>query len=259
MQVFKRTALLLGLILVPQALQAQSFTDFCPTGDEATEAAVVGWVTDPDADTVVPGATVAASWVADGERQRAEAQTNLEGLYALCGLPRDMEVSIRAALADRRGDAVDYTTGTTLAQQDLTISLTAAPSSSEVGSLSRGGAGGKGRAYSADIIRAEDLVHLPEMSVYELLRQHSRLNFGRFSTAGEVILLSGVNTSLNSGSSLPVEVRINERREADGVSAIRGISIDEIRRIEILSRGEASARYGGDGWNGAIVITTRER
>lgn len=258
---FVRFALLVLFIAGPSVVAAQSYTDFCPTGDEATEAAVVGWVTDPEAETVIPGAAVAASWVQDGSRQRVEAQTNLEGLYALCGLPRDVEVSLRAALADRRGDPVDYTTSDPLAQQDLLLSLTteAQENNSEIGSLSRGGSGGKGRAYSAELIREEDLVHLPEMSVYELLRQHARLRFDRFAAFGEVILLSSVNTSLNSSTNLPVQVLINERREGDGVSAMRGMSIDEIKRIEILNRSEASARYGGDGWMGAIILTTRNR
>ena len=245
-------------LVVANSAAAQSFVDFCPGGDEATQAAVVGYVTDPEAETIVPGATVAASWVQDDARRRIEVQTDIQGLYALCGLPRDTEVVLRALLGDRRGEAVPYTTSATLAQSDLFISLTGEPETrEEVGSLAAGG--GRGQAFSSEVIRAEDLLHLPEMSVYELLRRHQLLRFDRMSTLGEVILLTSATSSLRAGRLQSVQVRINERREVDGVAAIRDLSIDEIGRIEILTRTEASARYGGDGFVGAIVITTRGR
>ena len=239
---------------------AQSYIDFCPTGDEDAEAAVVGYLTDPEAETIVPGATVAASWVQDNARQRAEAQTNMEGLFILCGLPKDMEVSLRALLGDRRGEAVTYTTAAPLAQQDLFISLTGGPEvREEIGSLSGGGSGGSGRAFSSEIIRADDLLNLPEMSVYDLLRRHQLLRFERMSGAGEVILLISATSSSRAGGMQAVQLRINERREPDTIGAIRDISIDEVSRIEILTRTEASARYGGDGFVGAINITLRNR
>lgn len=246
------------VLVVANSAAAQSFADFCPGGDPETEAAVVGYVTDPEAQTIVPGATVAASWVQFDARQRVEAEVGLEGLYAICGLPQGMEVSLRALFGDRRGEAVPYTTTVTLAQQDLSLSLTADPRREEVGSLAGGGS--RSRILGSEVIRAEDLVDLPEMSVYELLRQHSLLKFDRVSTLGEVILLTSVTlSSWGSFREQVMEVRINERREGDGVNAIRELSIDEVSRIEILTRTEASARYGGDGYIGALVITTRDR
>ena len=247
------------MLVVANSAAAQSFADFCPGGDPETEAAVVGYVTDPEAGTIVPGATVAASWVQFNARQSVEAEVGMEGLYAICGLPREMEVSLRAIFGDRRGEALPYATTVTLAQQDLSLSLTAAPRRrEEVGSLAAGGR--RSRLLGSEVIRAEDLVDLPEMSVYELLRQHSLLKFDRMSTLGEVILLTSVTlSSWRSFREQVMEVRINERREGDGVNAIRELSIDDVSRIEILSRTEASARYGGDGYIGALVITTRDR
>ena len=247
------------MLVVANSAAAQSFADFCPGGDPETEAAVVGYVTDPEAGTIVPGATVAASWVQFNARQSVEAEVGMEGLYAICGLPREMEVSLRAIFGDRRGEALPYATTVTLAQQDLSLSLTADPRRrEEVGSLAAGGS--RSRILGSEVIRAEDLVDLPEMSVYELLRQHSLLKFDRMSTLGEVILLTSVTlSSWRSFREQVMEVRINERREGDGVNAIRELSIDDVSRIEILSRTEASARYGGDGYIGALVITTRDR
>ncbi len=247
-------------LAIANSAAAQSFADFCPTGDEATQAAVVGYVTDPEAETIIPGATVAASWVQDNARQRIEVQTDIQGLYALCGLPQGAEVTLRALIGDRRGEAVPYTTAASLAQQDLFISLTGEPETrEEVGSLAGGGSGGSGRAFSSEIIRADDLLDLPEMSVYDLLRRHQLLRFERVSGAGEVILLMAATSSARAGGMQSIQLRINERREPDAIGAIRDLSIDEIRRIEILTRTEASARYGGDGFVGAIAITTRNR
>ena len=247
-------------LLAADGAAAQSYLDFCPTGNEETESAVVGYVTDPEAETIVPGASVAASWVADDARQRIEAQTNLEGLYILCGLPRETDVSLRALLGDRRGEATPYTTAAALAQQDLFISLTSEPvSQQEIGSLAVGGVGGSGRAFSSEVVRAEDLLNLPEMSVYELLRRHQLLRFERLSGVGEVILLVSATSSARVGSRQAIQLRINERREPDAIGAIRDLSIDDVSRIEILTRTEASARYGGDGFVGAINIMLRDR
>lgn len=245
-----------ALIAVPSLGAAQQFEDFCPGADAETQAAVVGYVTDPEADTVVPGAVVAASWVQDGTRQRVEATAGLDGLYALCGLPQEAEVQLRAVFGDRRGEAVPYTTAVLLAQQDLEVSLTAEPDEEEIEVSQHARTG---RAYSSDLINAEDLLALPEMSVYQLLRQHQRLRFDRW-TEGEVILFDHVvSNSLNQGRFRGIQVYINERREADPVSAIREMSIDEVRQIQILTATEASARYGGDGYLGVIAIRTRDR
>ena len=256
---FARLAAPALMLVVANSAAARSFADFCPVGDPETEAAVVGYVTDPEAETIVPGATVAASWVQFDARQRVEAEVGMDGLYAICGLPRDMEIALRAVFGGWRGEAVPYTTAVTLAQQDLLLSLTVEPERrEEVGSLAAGGS--RTRILGSQVIRAEDLVDLPEMSVYELLRQHSLLRFDRMSTLGEVILLTSVTlSSWRSFREQAVEVRIDERREGDGVNAIRELAIDEVSRIEILTRTEASARYGGDGYVGALVITTRDR
>ena len=258
----KPLARLVAPILVffaAETAAAQSYTEFCPEGDQEAEAAVVGYVTDPDAGTILPGATVAANWIADSARQRAEGQSNMEGLYTICGLPKDTEIVLRVLFGGRRGPEVPYTTSASLAQQDVEISLASEPQERvEVGSLASGG-GGRSRVLGSEIIRAEDLLEFPEMSVYELLRQHSLLRFDRRS-GGETIALQSVTLSNWSSYRLQaVVLRINERREPDAVNALREMSIDEVSRIEILSRTQASARYGGDGYVGAIVITTRSR
>lgn len=249
-----RTLFPLAILAFPAAVAAQQFSDFCPTGDPDSEAAVVGYVMDPEAETVVPGATVAASWVDDGARQRVEAQSNLEGLYTLCGLPQGADVQLRAMFGGRRGEAVAYTTDVVLAQQDLGVSLTGEPEEVEIPEAAK-----SSRAFSGSTITQEDLLALPEMSVYDLLRQHNRLRFERWPE-GEVIIIDQVQrTSVNAGRFRGVDMYVDDRRVFDPVSEIRNMSIDEVRQIDILRASEASARYGGDGYLGAIAIQTRDR
>ena len=242
-------------LVVARAASAQSLADFCPEADPET-AAVVGFLY---ADIGMPlSGTVAASWVADGSRQRIETEAGTDGLFALCGLPMNTEMSLRATSAGRSSPSVVYTTEAPLAQQDLTVWLTADQESvaeAEIGSLSQGS---RNRAFSSDIIREEDILELPEMSVLDLLRRHQKLRVDRVTGQGEVILLTDASTSLGGGGGRQgVQVRVDERVERDPVNFLRSLSIDEISRIEILDRGEASARYGGDGWIGAIVIRTK--
>ncbi len=254
---------LLSLLAVPTALRAQSLTDFCPEGDESREAALVGIVTDAESGTVLPGAQVAIRWTdAEGESHETLAQTGLDGVYVVCALPRETDMQVAAAFGDRRGAPVSFSTAVVLQQQDLAIPLTA-PEPEEVEldeSLRSSG------VFNATVIRDSDLEGFPDMTVYQLLRQHQRLRFERLtgSGVGEVIIFAGRGvtgqTSLSGmGRFRGVEVYINERREADPVNAMRVMSIREIKQLDILSASEASARYGGDGWIGVISIRTRDR
>lgn len=243
----------------PAGVSAQSLTDFCPDGDPESEAAVVGIVSDAESGMQLPGAEVAASWVADGIRQRATAQTDLEGVYIICGLPQELEMQVRAAIGGHRGGAVSFSTDVALQQHDLTVSLTgdAQPEEVELDETAS-----TGRAFSATVIEAEDLAALPEMSLYELLRRHHRLRFERVS-GGEQIVFAGRGidgtTSLSGTSRYSgIQLFIDDRLQADPVNYLRSMSIDEVKQIQILSRTEASARYGGDGWIGAIAVTTRK-
>lgn len=242
----------------PSGLAGQALTDFCPEADQAAEAAVVGIVSDAESGMILPGAEVVASWVADGVRQRATAQTDLEGVYIICGLPQDLDMQVRATLGARRGDAVPFSTSVALQQHDLALSLAGeqAEEAPELDDAARGG-----RAFTSTVIRAEDLAELPEMTVYQLLRQHHNLRFERVQ-GGEQIVFAG--RGVDGAPSLSgttrysaIQLFIDDRLQADAVNYLRGMSIDEVQQIDILSRTEASARYGGDGWIGAIAIRTR--
>lgn len=255
------SALLLAVAVAwsaPAGASAQSLTEFCPEGDAEIEAAVVGIVSDAESGMQLPGAEVAASWVADGMRQRATAQTDIEGVYIICGLPQALDMQVRASIGGHRGAAVAFTTDVVLQQHDLQVSLAAEAETEDV-ELDEDAR--SGRAFSASVIEATDLANLPEMSVYELLRRHHRLRFERVS-GGELIVFAGRGvdgTPSLSGTTRysGIQLFVDDRLQADAVNYLRSMSIDEVRQIDILSRTEASARYGGDGWIGAIAIRTR--
>ncbi len=245
--------------VLPAALRGQTLTDFCPEGDADIEAAVVGIVSDSESGMILPGAEVVASWVADGIRQRATARTDLEGVYIICGLPQELDMQVRATLGARRGTPVPFTTDVTLQQHDLALSLAGEEQPSEEVQIDEEAR--TGRAFNSTVIRAEDLAALPEMSVYQLLRQHHRLRFERIS-GGEQIVFDGRGvdgTASLSGNTRysGIQLYIDDRLQADAVNYLRSMSIDEVKQIDILSRTEASARYGGDGYIGAIAIQTR--
>lgn len=111
-----------------------------------------------------------------------------------------------------------------------------------------------GNAFTATLITDDDLEQLRNMSVYELLRQHSRVRIQEFSGIGEIILCEEREVV---GTYRGCPVYLNERRAHDPIATVRDLRIHDVRRLEILRRTEASSRYGGHGYTGVVVIRTR--
>ena len=249
-------AILAGTGLATQSLGAQELAEVCPEADQ-TGAALLGFVQDAESGMVLPGAEVTASWVRDGPRERALAQVGVDGGFTLCGLPLEIEVTVRAAFASRRGPSTTLVMNEPVGQYDLTVSLSEdAPEEEPEEIVVQGSAS---RVFSASLISEGDLAALPAMPLYDLLRQHNRLRFERLSGGGEVIMFAERRSSSSvAGRLRGVQVYVNERRVPDPIAAIRDLYTDEVRRLEILNSAEASARYGGDGWIGIIAIRTRD-
>ena len=237
------------------SLHAQELSELCPEAT-AEQAALFGFVQDPESGMVLPGAEVTASWVWEGERVRALAPVGMDGGFTLCGLPLEVEFTVRAAFADRWGPTATLVMNGPVGQYDLTVSLSEdAPEEEPEEIVVEGRAS---RVFTATLIREEDLAAIPPMPLYNLLRQHNRLRFDRQSGGGEVILFTDrSSTSVVGGQFRGVAVYLNERRVPDPISAIRDLYSDEVSRLEILNAAEASARYGGDGWIGIIAIRTK--
>jgi hypothetical protein len=249
------TVILIGAGHATRSLHAQELAELCPDAS-AEEAALFGFVQDPESGMVLPGAEVTASWVWQGERKRALAQVGIDGGFTLCGLPREIEVAVRAAFASRRGPSTTLVINGPVGQFDLTVSLSEDAPEEEPEEIVVDGR--VSRVFSATLITEEDLAALPAMPLYDLLRQHNRLRFERLTGGGDVILFTDrSSTSVVGGQLRGVQVYVNERRVPDPIVAIRDLYSDEVRRLEILNAAEASARYGGDGWIGIIAIRTK--
>lgn len=115
--------------------------------------------------------------------------------------------------------------------------------------------GGYGKALSSRLITEKDLANLPDMSLYDLLRQHAEVRIEDSSGAGGSVILCAERETFGTYRGCPVIV--NEREAHDPIATTRDLRIHELTRIEILRRSEASNRYGGSGWIGAIVVRTK--
>lgn len=251
-------AILVGTGLATRSLHAQELAELCPGADPGG-AALLGFVQDAESGMVLPGADVTASWVREGERERASAQVGMDGSFTLCGLPLEIEVTVRAAFASLRGPSTILVMNEPVGQYDLTVSLSEdAPEEEPEEIVVERSAS---RAFSATLITEEDLAALPSMPLYDLLRQHNRLRFVRPAGSRELILFAERTPNrptLFGERFRGVQVYVNERRALDPIGAIRDLDTDEVRRLEILSSAEASSRYGGDGWIGVIAIRTKD-
>lgn len=110
----------------------------------------------------------------------------------------------------------------------------------------------RSRAFGSTHITAEDLENLRPMTLYEFFRQHSRVRFDRGPAGNEILLCEdrGGVTDMR-GCAVVLEGRLI----ASGpIALLRSTYIHEVERLEILRRSEASNRFGGDGWSGAIVV-----
>ena len=101
---------------------AQELQEICPGAQEGT-AALWGAVMDSDADMVLPGAKVIASWQQDGQTRTAETEVGLDGAYTMCYVPRNATVTMRAAFATMQGAPIEVTTAEIFTRQDLGLSM----------------------------------------------------------------------------------------------------------------------------------------
>lgn len=106
----------------------QAVPDVCE-GAGADDAAVVGVVREGDADMVLPGATIVASWEDDGPRQETRVESRLDGSYALCGLRPGLSVTLLATFSTLESEPTVVELGEGVTRADLSLSLAMAASS----------------------------------------------------------------------------------------------------------------------------------
>lgn len=246
----------LGLA-APLGVSGQELSELCPEATDATSA-VVGVVQDSDSGMILPGAEVWGTWAADGKSGRATASVALDGTFTLCGVPRAVQVSLRAVVAGRGGEPVGVEPGDPVVRQDLGLSLaTAQPV--EVEQMAAEDEGGGGLSLSSPLLTEKDLAKLPSMTVFELLSRHSRIRVDR-TGADQRLFVEDRSTMGTGGVSTTgdrwraADLYVDGRREFDGLGTVRLLRVDEVQRIEILTSTEASSRFGGDGYTPIIAI-----
>lgn len=114
--------------------------------------------------------------------------------------------------------------------------------------------GGGAHVFGSRDITGEDLADLRTMSLYELFRQHPGVRFVRGPDGGEIMLCED---RVGGAGLRGCVVFVNDRQATGDIATLRSIYTDEVERLEILRSSEASNRFGGDGWDGAIVIHTK--
>jgi hypothetical protein len=81
---------------------------------------------DADAEMLLPGATVIASWTVQGRDRRAEVRTGLDGAYTMCHLPLETSVRVHASFGNIDGGTVAITLTDIFTRQDLGLSTSGA-------------------------------------------------------------------------------------------------------------------------------------
>jgi hypothetical protein len=73
----------------------------CPDLDYETETGLAGLVRGAAETVTIPNAFVLVSWTdSDGARNTRSAESDADGVYLVCGLPTDTQLSLRATFAD---------------------------------------------------------------------------------------------------------------------------------------------------------------
>lgn len=119
-------------------------------------------------------------------------------------------------------------------------------------------AGGSAGAYTRSLVTAEDLAAVPEMSLYDFLRQHSRIRITNPGGGEQIFVEDRTPWEATPQSQWRrADVYVNDRRVFDPIATVREIRTTGVARLEILTSTEASARYGREGYTPVVAIVTR--
>lgn len=115
---------------------------------------------------------------------------------------------------------------------------------------STGGVGPSGK-----LLTERDLSHVPHQMLYELLRNHPLIRMQGTGGGEQIYVEDRTAWGVTPGSRWrPALLYVNDSRALDPVPRVRELRVDEIRRLEILTSTEASARFGGHGYDPCIAV-----
>ncbi len=165
------------------------YARICPARQEAQTGVIIGRVRDVDDKTVLADAAVSTDWTEyslSGAHtsqipMRAVARTNRAGVYALCGVPTDVALDVRAELDGLIEGPVSLTmNGRVLTQVDFAVSRRDSSARNLFRVDSLGGAALAGTAVLRGGVRGSDGRALPDAVVAVVGTERS----GRTDAAG---------------------------------------------------------------------------
>lgn len=127
-----------------------------------------------------------------------------------------------------------------------------------VGATSLGGCasgGGSGGVLSDTDLTTEELATVQHRTVYDFLRAHSRARFVSVN-GNEQLTVYNRGTLRGPDGALLI---VDEREVRGNVTQVlRQMRLSRVASLKILRPTETSARYGGGGRVGAVVIVTKD-
>jgi hypothetical protein len=118
------------------------------------------------------------------------------------------------------------------------------------GGCAAGGAGAGGGGGDRDLLTIEDMAPYESMDVYSAIR---RLRGNWFNTRSTSTM---IDPNIGRNDPAQIQVYIDGVLRPDGVEALRGITVIEVREIRHLDGRDATMQYGTDHGAGAILVTT---
>lgn len=115
----------------PHAKRAAAYKQLCPGAYEDDTGVIIGRVRDVDDSTPLADATISTKWTeivgtarhSTSKPVRAQAQTNAQGIYVLCGVPTTDWLEVHADIAGvRAGPALLLLNDRLIARADLAVS-----------------------------------------------------------------------------------------------------------------------------------------
>lgn len=115
--------------------------------------------------------------------------------------------------------------------------------------------GARGGRVTGRRVTAEDLQGVPWTDAWEVLKNHAWLQ----ANSGGFILTNRGATSLSiSGGGRFVLVVLDHAPISGNAQAVlKGVPTEDIELIRILRPNEAATRYGVEGSDGAVLVTTK--
>lgn len=111
---------------------------------------------------------------------------------------------------------------------------------------------------SATRLTSGDLAGARYGSLYQFLRAHNKAHFWNPAGGQEILTVYGRGaTSLTEGRRVGARLYVDEEEIPEPVPRLHQLPLSEIERLLILRPAEASARYGGEGRTGAVVVFTK--